>query len=160
MLLGILSDSHGHVRPVQRALGLFDQMGVEAVIHCGDVGEEEVFQEFVGRRFWFVWGNTDLPTSELFAFISTAGLSVPLEPPLRLDLDGKRIAVFHGHEPGFSLECRQSNMDYILHGHTHERRDEIVRGHRIINPGALHRTREKTVATLDLAADVLTFHAV
>ena len=47
--------------------------------------------------------------------------------------------------------------DYLLHGHTHVRRDERVGKVRIINPGALHRAREKTVAVLDTDTDRLTF---
>jgi predicted phosphodiesterase len=47
--------------------------------------------------------------------------------------------------------------DYLLHGHTHVRRDERVGKTRVINPGALHRAAEKTVALLDLAADRLEY---
>lgn len=160
MILGILSDSHGHVAPVRRAVALFDRWGVEAIVHCGDVGEEDVFSEFTGRRFWFVWGNTDLPTSSLLAYLSATGLDTPDNPPVHLTIDGKQFAVFHGHEPGFHQAHEQLNVDYILHGHTHVPRDETLHGRRIINPGALHRAREKTVATLDVAKNLLQFHVL
>jgi predicted phosphodiesterase len=38
--------------------------------------------------------------------------------------------------------------DYLIHGHTHELRDERTAGTRIINHGALHRAPRFTVATL------------
>jgi predicted phosphodiesterase len=52
------------------------------------------------------------------------------------------------------------SFDYLLHGHTHVKRDERVGRTRVINPGALHRAREKTVAVLDTATDMLTFLTV
>jgi predicted phosphodiesterase len=48
------------------------------------------------------------------------------------------------------------DVDYLLHGHTHELRDERVGATRIINPGALHRAPRYTAAILDPKADDLT----
>lgn len=160
MILGILSDSHGDVAPVRRALELFDKLGVESIIHCGDVGGEDVFAQFTGRKFWFVWGNTDLLTSGLQAYLKTAGMDAPIHVPLRLELDGRRFAVFHGHEAPFSRAHLQPDADIILHGHTHVQRDEMIGRCRMINPGALHRARVKTVATLDIPRNLLEFHAI
>jgi len=84
----------------------------------------------------------------------------PAEPPTRVNLNGKSIAVLHGHESGFRDAVRGGAYDYLMHGHTHERRDERINGMRIVNPGALHRARIKTVATLDTETDTLTFHKV
>jgi predicted phosphodiesterase len=50
-----------------------------------------------------------------------------------------------------------TDFDYILHGHTHQPDDYHLGTMRIINPGALHRVRIKTVALLDLATDELEF---
>lgn len=160
MILGILSDSHNDVAPVRRALALFDELRVEAIIHCGDVGGQEVFAQFTGRRFWFVWGNTDVLTSGIHAFLMTAGMQTPHAVPLRIELAGKRFAVFHGHEPEFLRAHLKLDVDYILHGHTHVQRDEMLGKCRVINPGALHRAREKTVATLDIPRNILEFHPV
>ncbi len=160
MLIGILSDSHGKHLPVRRAMTLFDELGVGHVIHCGDVGGSGVFDEIVGRRLTFVWGNMDLPDSGLLAYLQTVGIKPPRAVPVMLTLNGKRIAVFHGHERGFRRAAGTLDVDYILHGHTHVARSVSRNGRRIINPGALHRARRKTVATLDIASDLVTFHEV
>ncbi len=146
---------------------LFDELGVDHVIHCGDVGGMPVFDQLAGRPCTFVWGNMDLPDDGLLAYLETIGLAVPNEAPVRLTLDDKRFAVFHGHEYGFERALASLGVDYILHGHTHVARDDRRAafadrrdGTRIINPGALHRARRKTVATLDTAADELGFHVV
>ena len=158
MLIGILSDSHGRHLPVRAAVSLFDSLGVSHIIHCGDVGGVEVFDELVGRPLTFVWGNTDYPAGGLLSYLHDVDLAVPNGVPARIDLDGKRFAVFHGHEPGFGAALDALDVDYIFHGHSHVARDDTIGGTRIINPGALHRARRKSVATLETATDTLTFH--
>ena len=160
MLVGILSDSHGRHLRVRRAMSLFREAGVRQVIHCGDVGGGDVFEEVVGIPFAFVWGNTDDAWGGLSTYVEGLGLAVPHEVPTRLSLDGKTFAVFHGHEPGFGTAEASLDVDYLLHGHSHEARDDRRGGTRIINPGALHRAREKTVAILDTETDDLQFLAV
>jgi putative phosphoesterase len=145
---------------VRQAVALFDKLGVFHVIHCGDVGSPEVFDEIIGRPFTFVWGNMDSPYDGLLTYAQSLGLAIPQEVPVRIELGGKRFAVFHGHEPGFNTALQRLDVDYILHGHTHVACDEKLNGKRIINPGALHRAARKTVATLDTGTDQLTFHEV
>jgi putative phosphoesterase len=160
MLIGICSDTHGGHLAMRRAVELFDRVGVEGIVHCGDVGGQGVFDELVGRPARFVWGNTDHPDAALRAYLKAVGIAAPATVPLTLDWAGQRIAVFHGHEPGFRRAATTLEVDYILHGHSHQRRDERIGRARVINPGALHRARVKSVATLDLVADELTFHEV
>ncbi|MFH0982377.1 MAG: YfcE family phosphodiesterase [Planctomycetota bacterium] len=159
MLIGILSDTHGQHRIAAEALRFFDTRGVEYVIHCGDVGGSAVLDHLVGRQCSFVWGNMDAWRPGLRGYLETVGLPAPPKPPLRLELDGKVFLVFHGHEAGFREALRAGEADYVLHGHTHAARDERVGRVRVINPGALHRARPKTVATLDITADAVTFYA-
>jgi len=160
MLIGILSDSHGRHLAVRKAVALFDSLDAQYIIHCGDVGGGEVFDELLGHPFTFVWGNMDHADDGGVACLRSVGVKLPGEPPVLLELDGKTIAVFHGHEPGLTRAMRQLEVDYILHGHTHVARDERRGRTRIINPGALHRANPKTVATLDTQTDVLTFHEI
>ena len=160
MLIGILSDSHGRHRAVRAALELFDELRVTHVIHCGDVGGMGVFDELVGRACTFVWGNTDTMGAGTRAYLRTVGLEPPQAVPTRLELAGRRIAVFHGHEREFSRYHANASLDYIFHGHTHQRRDELIGKVRIINPGALHRAAIKTVATLNLDTGKLTILSV
>jgi len=159
LLVGILSDSHGRHLAVRQAVAIFDKLGVAHVIHCGDVGTPEVFDEIVGRPCTFVWGNTDSPEDGLLTYARSLGLLIPHEVPVQIELGGKTFAVFHGHESSFDAAMRL-NVNYVLHGHTHVARDERIGGKRIINPGALHRAARKTVATLDTKTDQLTFHEV
>ena len=141
-------------------MALFDKLGVGYVIHCGDVGGFEVFDELLGRPFTFVWGNCDFADGGLLTYLDTVGICVPSEVPTQIELDGRRFAVFHGHERGFDAAAHVLDADYILHGHSHIARDESLNGKRIINPGALYRARRKTVATLDTRTEEVSFHHV
>lgn len=166
MILGLLSDTHGQAERAKRAVALLSEHGATAFIHCGDVCSAGVFDALSGSRSWFVWGNCDLP-DELRSDALAVGLPVPSSVPLRLDLDGKRIAVFHGHEREFATVLRMMNgeavafdADYVFYGHTHVKSDVRSGKTRTINPGALHRAKPYTVATLDLQTDKLDFWQV
>ena len=139
---------------------LFDRLGVEMIVHCGDVGDVGVFDELAGRECRFVWGNMDEPGPGVEAYLASLGIPAPSVGGLTLEIDGKRILVFHGHEAAFRAAVAAASADYILHGHTHQPRDERVGRTRVINPGALHRTAARTVATLDTATDELRFHPI
>jgi putative phosphoesterase len=166
MILGVLSDSHGRVRETTLAVNLLERLGAQALVHCGDLGGEAVLDTLAGRRAWFVWGNTDFPDVSVERYAQTLGLTPPAAVPVRLTLAGRTIAVFHGHEPGFArldallrrgdvegLAAATGGVDYILFGHTHVAADERAGDVRLVNPGALHRARPRTVVTIDLEAD-------
>ncbi|MHC5110498.1 MAG: metallophosphoesterase family protein [Planctomycetota bacterium] len=158
MLIGILSDSHGHVQNVRAAIAILEDQKVDHFIHCGDVCGIDVFQQFVGKPFSFVWGNCDILDQATMAFLETVGIAPPNGVPTVRQFNDKSIAIFHGHERQF--ENGRFDTDYVCHGHTHLRRDERRGATRIINPGALYRANPRSVATLNLANDELVFHEV
>ncbi|UCG17564.1 MAG: YfcE family phosphodiesterase [Phycisphaerales bacterium] len=160
MLIGILSDSHGRCKAVRRAVALFDRLGAGMIIHCGDVGDLGVLDEMAGRNCRFVWGNMDEPSSAVDAHLETLGIPPPDHQGLSIDVDGKHILVFHGHEPTFRRAIHEQAADYVLHGHTHQPCNRRVGAVRVVNPGALHRAKPRTVATLDTATDDVTFYDI
>ncbi len=113
MILGILSDSHGRQRRTARAIRLLQTLGAEAFVHCGDLGGKAVLNELTGRRVWFVWGNTDVARPLLSRYAQQLGLAVPEGIPLRLELAGRSIAVFHGQEPQFTRLARLIQSERI-----------------------------------------------
>jgi putative phosphoesterase len=167
LILGVLSDTHGRPARTAAALRLLQRVGAEAFVHCGDVGGPQVLDELAGLRAWVLCGNMD----DASALCSTSGLTVAPPGPLRIELDGRVLVAFHGHEMQFArwiealdrhgvLPPKLGRCDYILHGHTHVPRDVRVGAVRIINPGALYRATVHTVATLDLRTDTLEFWQV
>src|ERR1041384_6645630 len=108
MILGLLSDTHGQPERAARAIALLREKGASAFIHCGDVCSEGVLDALAGLQAWVVWGNCDLPEA-LRHYAASLGLPTPTGIPLRLRLDDKRIAVFHGHEREFTAVIRIFN---------------------------------------------------
>lgn len=157
MLIGILSDTHDHADAMKAAVAVLKEHGAEFYIHCGDVGGEGVLDHLTGLPAAFVWGNTDFDRKSLTDYARSLGIACH-GTLADLQLDGKRIAVMHGDD--FSLRkqlLHDQVYDYLLQGHTHVRQDERVGKTRVINPGALYRTREKTVALLDTRTDKLRY---
>ena len=154
MLIGILSDSHGDTAATAAAVRLLQQHGAVHLVHCGDICGEQVLDELAGHRCTFVWGNCDSPSPTMRKYVRALGLPWP-EPPVILELAGKRIAVFHGHERTFAAAADRDDLDYVLYGHTHKYADRREGRIRFINPGALHRARPHTCAILDLTSGEL-----
>ncbi|MFM9181050.1 MAG: metallophosphoesterase family protein, partial [Phycisphaerales bacterium] len=103
-----------------------------------------------------VWGNCDWNRGTLERYARDLGIAVHGDAG-ELEIDGSRVAFTHGHEPVPMRDAVATGAAYLVHGHTHERRDERRGGTRIVNPGALHRAPTFTVAVLVPAEDRLEF---
>lgn len=122
--IGIISDTHGLVRP-----GVHDALrGVECVLHAGDVGGDEVLAELgVIAPVHAVYGNTDTPGDP------------SLRRALELTVGGLRIHVSHGHETGSPTPARllaRYDADVLVYGHTHSALIEWSGARLVLNPGA------------------------
>lgn len=160
MRIGILSDTHDRVPAMKAAIELLIHLGAEFFIHCGDVGSERVLDHLAGLPSAFVWGNNDFDRVELERYAKKLGVGC-YGNFADLELGGKRFAVIHGDD--FRLRQRiltEQRHDYLLQGHTHVRSDQRIGNVRCINPGALYRAAEKTVATLETVDDRVDFHLV
>ena len=163
MKIGILSDTHGEVGRSIRALELLLARNCGAIIHCGDIGSEEVWLELATLcrahklPLHGVLGNVDAHEPELREFTNGDG-TILWGPRAEFELDGKRIAVLHGHEEARLIAAIQSgNFDYVLTGHTHQAEHYHEGPTHVINPGAVYRAHPPSVATLDLATDELEY---
>jgi uncharacterized protein len=157
VLIGILSDTHDRVDEAAAAIRLLRARGAEYFIHCGDVGGEGVLDQLAGLQAAFVFGNCDWDQDGLARHAHHLGVGC-YGVYASLELDGKQFAVIHGDDARLRQRIlTEQRHDYLLQGHTHARLDDRVGKTRIINPGALHRARQKTVALLDTGTDLLTF---
>lgn len=160
MILGLLSDTHSRASTARLAVRMLLDGGAEFLIHCGDVGSEDVLDALAGVPSAFVFGNCDYDRDALDRYAGMIGVQC-LKTYGVLTLAGKNIAVTHGDD--FHLMQRLTrglDHDYLFTGHTHQRHDRRVEAMRWINPGALHRAIPKTVATLNLLTDDLSYLTV
>lgn len=160
-MIGILADTHNHIANTRQALELFRARGVTRLIHCGDVTSAEVMLLFAGWQVTFVLGNMDRDRDELFAAARAIGTALP-QISATISVDDKQIGVTHGHDTSILTGMIMSGRyTYVVHGHTHQRRDEFQRPYsvRVINPGALggNHPESRSVCILDAAADAVEF---
>ena len=123
MIVGLISDTHGLVRPeVADALA-----GVDLILHAGDVGGLSVVSALAAiAPVRAVTGNTDPSEDRLPSTIDCI-------------LDGIRIHVSHGHELGTPTPERlvaRYTADVIVYGHTHRRLLKEMGATIVVNPGA------------------------
>ena len=156
MLIGILSDSHGRADTTALAVAALKERGAEVLLHLGDIGNEQVIDELVGYNARIVFGNCDWDWQALDRYAQLVGVGV--DHPLGiLEVQGKCIAFTHGHLADVMNQALKNQVDYLLHGHTHETSDRWHGKTRIINPGALFRASRYTAAVLDPLGDELNF---
>ncbi|PYR77077.1 MAG: YfcE family phosphodiesterase [Acidobacteria bacterium] len=151
MIIGLISDTHGLVRPeVFSALA-----GVELILHAGDVGGRPVLDELaVIAPVRAVFGNTDV-----------AG-EPGLDDRIEMTVGGRTIHVSHGHELGAPTPSRllaRYRADILVYGHTHKPLVERAGPRLVINPGAAGPRRfnlkpsvaRLTIAGADAGAEII-----
>lgn len=161
MKIGLVSDTHGHAARLRLALALLAQQGAEAVVHCGDLDSVECL-ELLGQFQWTahaVAGNVDRHLSPRLA--DAARSAAVHFSPRTVEVEyqpGRYLVATHGHDRDLLAELiAGGQFAYVCHGHTHEQRDQRLGGVRVINPGALYRAAQHTVALLDTDPDTVTF---
>ena len=123
-LIGLISDTHGLVRPaVHEAL-----KGVQLILHAGDVGGPEILDELrLIAPVRAVFGNTDPPGAPY------------LTESIELQIHGVRIHVSHGDEVGSPTPERLAaryDSDVVVYGHSHRQMVTHLNGQLFVNPGA------------------------
>jgi putative phosphoesterase len=155
--IGIVSDTHEHVRPIIKAVSLFKARNPSMVIHCGDIISPPVLERFAGLSLRVVYGNNDGERSGLKKKCAELGFAEIVDT-LTFESGGKKFFVNHGTNPRVIDDAIESQQyDYVLHGHTHEMRNEVIGRTRVINPGALFAADEYTIAFLTVETGEVEF---
>ena len=151
LILGVLSDTHGHVRNTEQAVAVFREHAVQVVVHCGDIGTTSVIDLLAPWTVHYVFGNVDESRAELLQARAERvgghwhGLAGQIE------LAGRRIGFTHGHHaPTLHRLTFDEQLDLVCHGHTHEYRWERIGPTLVLNPGAVYRGSPRSVAIVRL----------
>ena len=147
MKIGIITDSHDHRENLEKAVNVFNNAGVEKVLHAGDLVAPFTKRELdkLTMPLVCVFGNNDgerLGLKQVFGEIYV--------PPLEMTLAGRKICLMH--EPdNLEAVAKSGYYDVIIYGHTHEvdiRKEKSL----ILNPGEScdWLTGKSHIAILDL----------
>ena len=143
MKIGIISDTHGLLRPeaVERLAG------VDHIIHAGDIGRPDVISDL--RRIapvTAVRGNVD--RDEWAAGYAQTEL---------VKLGGRSFYVLHNRAE-LDVDPVAAGIDVVVSGHSHQPKIETVDGVVYLNPGSAGPRRFSlpiALATLDLGGDAI-----
>jgi len=159
MKIGIVSDTHGQHRRLATAMAEFARRGVQALVHCGDIGRScmETLAD-AGVPVYAVAGNMDRDVRDLAEAAARCGVALAEEVAIVPLGDGRNLAATHGNDLRILSELiAGGRFPYVCHGHTHKQADFRSGGVRVINPGALHNGSSRTAAVLDTDADSVEF---
>ena len=149
MLLGVISDTHGQLEPTEQAARIMQRLGVDQVIHCGDVGGSAIVTAFNPIPAHFVAGNCD-STITLQMAVEAAGQTFHGRVG-ELDLEGRKIAFLHGDSHlAMQRLLAEGAWDLVCHGHTHSAESYTFGQTLILNPGAMARCRQPSFAIVRL----------
>lgn len=159
IVLGVIADTHipDRARNLdQRIIPIFEQRGVQAILHAGDVSTPAVLNQLEkvapvhavrGNRDWVMLRH--------------------LPPAISLDYGGTRLVLTHGHGPlwnyvfdrfyyityGYHLERFRPRLQstfpkarIIVFGHTHKPLNLWSKGQLLFNPGSAHFPDAKNLA--------------
>jgi len=163
--IGVISDTHGQIDLALSAAREFIFRGVDAVVHCGDIGTGAVLLEMavlfsaLDIPIYAVIGNCDLQ-SAAYEVVETAGVKIPGRFA-DLNFAGHRVAVLHGDdEQRFETTVNSGDYDYIFFGHSHARHDETAGKTRLVNPGSAGRGMHPSGAVVDLGSGDVSFFTI
>lgn len=141
--LGIISDTHGLLRPEAEQL----LTGVDHIIHGGDIGRPDIIDAL--QRI--------APVTAIRGNVDKGDWAGQFPDTTTVRLAGRSIFVLHDLKD-MRVDLNALGLDVVISGHSHVPRIEAVGGILYINPGSAGRRRFKlpiTLATLDITPDGL-----
>jgi putative phosphoesterase len=133
--LGVISDTHGLLRPEVRAA--FES--VDRILHAGDVDEAAVLQALGSLApMTVVRGNMD-----------RGGWARGLPEQVTLTVEGVKLHIVHDVYR-IDVDPKADGISVVVHGHTHRPRSELLDTVLYFNPGSAGPRRYGSPVSLGL----------
>jgi uncharacterized protein len=143
MLIGVLSDTHGLLRP--EALEVL--AGVEHIIHAGDIGSPDIVPRLAEVA----------PVTAIRGNVDTQAWAREVPAWEAVTLASRTFYVIHDLGD-LDLDPSAAGFDMVVFGHSHMPKTETRRGVVYLNPGSAGPRRFRlpiTLATVDLSSEPL-----
>lgn len=135
MLIGVLSDTHGLLRPeVLPALA-----GVEHILHAGDVGDPAILERL----------REVAPVTAIRGNVDVSGACSLLPETEAVELGGCLVYMLHSLGD-LDLNPKAAEMGVVVFGHSHQPSVEWREGVLYLNPGSAGPRRFKLPVTVAL----------
>lgn len=136
MRVGILSDTHGLLRP--EVLAAF--AGVQHILHAGDVGDPAILDRLRALA----------PVTAIRGNIDTSGPCALLPVTEAVDLSGALVYLVHSLAD-LDVQPEAAGIGMVVTGHSHKALVERRNGVLYLNPGSAGPRRFRLPVTLALA---------
>ena len=137
MLIGVISDTHGLLRP--QALAALAGRNVEHILHAGDVGDIKILEAL----------RTIAPVTAIRGNIDLSGPCARLPATEVVELGGKLFYLVHSIYD-LDIVPEAAGISAVISGHSHRPSVELREGVLYINPGSAGPRRFSLPVTLAL----------
>jgi putative phosphoesterase len=150
-----MSDSHDNLNAIRKAVELFNERDVKAVLHAGDIISPFTVRAFkeLNAKLYYVFGNNDGDKLMLTRWLDEIEATACGDFG-DLTINSLHIALLHGtNESIVKAVARSGDFDVVIRGHTHDPGVKIIEGIPVINPGECSGvlSGRATVAILEVA---------
>lgn len=135
MLVGVISDTHGLLRP--EALAALK--GVDQILHAGDVGDPAILDAL----------RAIAPVTAIRGNIDRTGACARLPATELVELGGRSIYMLHDLAE-FDLDPVAAGVACVISGHSHQPKIERHKGVLFFNPGSAGPRRFSLPVSLGL----------
>ena len=136
MIIGIISDTHDNLTYIKKAIQRLKEEHVQLVLHAGDYIAAFTAKPYVELKVPMigVFGNNCAETELLKKVYAEVGCDIR-GYFAEVEVDGLKIALFHGHRKKDIDKAYSGDYDVIIRGHTHHSSIGMDNGVLVINPG-------------------------
>ena len=137
MLVGVISDTHGLLRP-EALVALAE---AEHILHAGDVGNPEILTAL----------GEIAPVTAIRGNVDTHGPCASLPATEAVELGGKLFYMLHSiHD--LDIDPRAAEVSVVVSGHSHQPAIEYKNNVMYLNPGSAGPRRFKLPVSVALVA--------
>jgi uncharacterized protein len=133
MLIGVISDTHGLLRP--EALAALQDS--ERIIHAGDIGDPKILERL----------SEIAPVTAVRGNVDRESWARNIPEMDILEIDGTSIYVLHILE-SLNLNPEAAGIHAVIYGHSHVPKQEIKDGVLYFNPGSAGPRRFQLPVTI------------
>jgi len=133
MFIGVISDTHGLLRP-EAVVAL---RGADRIIHAGDIGNPAILERL----------SEIAPVTAVRGNVDQEAWAQSIPETNVLEVDGVSIYVLHILQK-LDLKPRAAGIDAVIYGHSHIPKQDIKDGVLYFNPGSAGPRRFQRPVTI------------
>lgn len=135
-VIAFITDTHDRLDLLQQQLAGCREVGVETVVHLGDVIAAETLEPLLDFDLHMVSGNGD-DEGQHRKMVEAAGGTHHGEEAT-LEFGEKTFFLHHGvdHGKSYGLAKGETGVDYVFHGHWHNFEHNTYDHGAVVNPGS------------------------